>query len=134
MPYVVAAGRLAQQAMKRVVAAQLVVAVGQYQDRGQAGNSPDEETQRVKRRLVCPVNVLDDHNGRMIGPGQFGPQGGEHPVAVAAIQQGAAELCSDAAHKIAERAKGPRGRQIVAVAHEHPGLGGKMGAHRLDQV
>ena len=134
MPDTVAAGRLAQQAMERVLAVQLVVAVGEDQDGRQVGDPPDEETQRVERRVVSPVNVLNNQNGRMLGPGQFGAQGGEYAVAVAAVGHGAAELGSYAAHKVAEWAKGPRGRQIIAVADEHPALGGQMGAQCLDQA
>ena len=134
VPYMVAAGCLAQQAMKRVVAVQLVVAVGQDQDGRQVGDPPDEVAQRVERRVVSPVNILDHQHGRMFGPGQFRAQGGEHAVPFAAVRDGAAELGSDAANQVAERAKGPRGRQIIAVADEHPALGGQVRAQRLDQA
>ena len=70
----------------------------------------------------------------MLGPAQLRAQGGEHPVAIAAIHHGAAELCSYAAYKVAERAKGPRGRQIIAIADQHPALCGQMGAQRLNQA
>ena len=134
VPYAVAAGRLAEQAMKRVLPVQFVVAVGKYQDGRQVSDPPDEVTQRVKRRVVGPVNVLDNQDGRMRGPAQLRAQGGEHLVAIAAVGDGAAELGSHAAHEVAERAKGPRGRQIIAIAHEHPALGGQLGAYRLDQA
>ena len=134
MPYVVAAGCLAQQAVKRVLAGQLVVAVGQDQDGRQVGDPPDEVTQRVECRVVGPVNVLNNQNCRMLGPGQFRTQGGEHAVAVTAVRHRVAELGSYAAHQVAERAKGPRGRQIVAVADQHPALGGQVRAQGLDQA
>jgi hypothetical protein len=101
---VVAAGRLAEQAMKRMLPVQLVVAVGEYQDGGQVSDPPDEVTQRVERRVVCPVNVFDNQDSRMLGPAQFRAQGGEDPVAIAAVHHGAAELCSYAAHEVPERA------------------------------
>ena len=134
MPHVVAAGRLAQQAMKRVLAVQFVVAVGEDEHGWQVGNPPDEITQRVQRRIVSPVNVLNNQNGQVPGPGQFRAQGGEHTVAFAAVRQGAAQLGSHAAHEVAERPKSPRGRQIIAVADEHPALGGQLGAQRVDQA
>jgi hypothetical protein len=40
------------------------------------------------------VNILDDQHGRMLGPAQFGTQGGEHAVTFAAVRYGAAELGS----------------------------------------
>src|SRR5215471_14650735 len=134
MPYMVAAGCLAQQAVKRVLAVQLVVAVGQDQDGRQVGDPPDEVTQRVKRRVVGPVNVLNNQNCRMLSPVQFRAQGGEHPVAVTAVCHRVAELGSYAAHQVAERAQGPRSRQIVAVADKHPALGGQVRAQSLDQA
>lgn len=130
----VAAGRLAEQAVKRVLPVQLVVAVGEYQDGRQVSDPPDEVTQRVKRRVVGPVNVFDNQNSRMLRPAQLRAQGGEHPVAIAAIHHGAAELCSYAAHKVAERTKGPRSRQVIAIAHKQPALCGQMGAQRLNQA
>src|SRR5215470_4105805 len=134
MPYMVAAGCLAQQAMQRMLAVQLVVAVGEDQDGRHVGDPPDEVTQRVKRRIVSPVNVLDNQHGRMLSPVQLRAQGGEYPVAVTAIRHSAAELGSDAADKVAERAQGPRSRQIIAVADEHPALGGQVRAQSLDQA
>src|SRR5215469_11894067 len=65
VPYAVAAGRLAEQAMKRVLTVQFVVAVGKYQDGRQVGDPPDQVTQSVKRRVVGPVHVLDDQDGRV---------------------------------------------------------------------
>ena len=100
----VAAGCLAQQAMQRVLAVQLVVAVGEDEHGGQVRDPADEVTQRVEGRVVRPVNVLDDQHGRMFRPGQFGAQGGEHAVTVAAVGHGAAELGSHAACQVTERA------------------------------
>src|SRR5438045_5292373 len=65
VPYMVAAGCLAQQAVKRVLAVQLVVAVGEDEDGWQVGDPPDEVAQRVERRVVSTVNILDDQPGRM---------------------------------------------------------------------
>jgi len=70
----------------------------------------------------------------MLGPGQFGAQGSEHAVAFAAVRYGAAELGSDAADQITERAKGPWCGQIIAVANQHPAFGGQVRAQRLDQA
>jgi len=134
VPYLVAARCLAEQAVQRVLAVQFVVAVGEDQHGRDVGDPPGEVAQRVQRRVVGPVDVLDDQDGRVLGPGQFRAQGGEHPVAVAAVGHGAAELGSDAAHQITERAEGPRGREVVAVADQHPALGGQVRAHRLDQA
>src|SRR5689334_18552432 len=103
MPYMVAAGCLAQQAMKRVLAGQLVITVGKYQDGRQVGDPPDEVTQRVERRIVSPVNILNNQNGWMLGPGQFRAQGGEHAVAVTAVRHRVAELGSHTAHQVAKR-------------------------------
>lgn len=130
----VAAGRLAKQAAKRVLPVQLVIAVGKDQDGGQVGNPPDEETQGIKRRLVGPMNVFDDQNRRVFGPAQLRVQGGQHPVTIAAVHHGSAELCSHPTHQVAERAEGPRGGQVIAVADQHPAGPGEAGAQRLDQA
>jgi len=133
-PHVVAARRVAEQAIQRVRTAQLVVAVGEHEDGGQLGDPPDEVAQRVERRVVGPVHVLDDQHGRVLGPGQLAAQRGQHPVPVAAVLHGPAELGAHAAHQIAERSQRPRGGEIIAVADEHPALRGQMRAQRLDQA
>ncbi len=130
----VAAGGVAEQAPERVLPVQFVVAVGEDQDGGQVGDPPDEETQGVERRIVGPVNVFDDENRRMFGPAQLRVQGGQHPVAVAAVPYGLAELGSHAARQIAERTEGPWGGQVIAVADQHPAGRGQAGPQRLDQA
>ena len=91
-PHLVAAGGLAEQAVQRVITAELIIAVGQHQDRGQPGNPPGQVPQRIQRRFVGPVNVLDDQDRRMLGPVQLGAQRREYPVPVAAVQHRPAEL------------------------------------------
>jgi hypothetical protein len=96
--------------MKRVFPVQFVITVGEDQDGRQAGHPPDEVTERIKRGVVCPVDVLDHENRRMFGPAQLRPQGGMHPVAIAAVHHGPAELGLYAAHQVAD---GPRVRGVA---------------------
>jgi hypothetical protein len=70
----------------------------------------------------------------MLGPVQLGAQRAEHPVPVPAVGDGAAELGPYAAHQVAERAEGARRREVVAIADEHPALGGQVRTDRLDQA
>ncbi len=104
MLYVVASGCLTKQAMKRVLTVQLVIAIGKYEDGRHVGNPPDEVAQRIESCVVRPVNVLNHQNGRMRWPGQFGSQGSEHAVTVAAVRHRAAELGSHAPHQVTEGA------------------------------
>ena len=134
MPHMAAPRRLAQEAVKRVPALRFIVTVGEDQDGGQVGDPPDQVPQRIKRRIVSPVNVLDGQHSRMLGPVKLRTQRGEHPVAIAAVRDSPAELCSHAAHEVAERPEGPRGREVIAIAHEHPALGGQMGAQGVNQA
>ena len=133
-PHPVAAGRLAEQAVQRVLAAQLVVAVGEDEHRGQPGDPPGEVAQRVQGGVVGPVHVLDDQDPRVVRPVQFGAQRGQQPVPVAAVGHRLAEFRPDAADQVPERAQRPRGGQVVAVANQHPALGGQLRPHGVDQA
>lgn len=53
-------GHLAEQMPQGVFTAQLVVAVGQDDQGGQAFHPPDQEAQGVQGGLVGPVDILDD--------------------------------------------------------------------------
>ena len=130
-PGPVAPGGLAEQAVQRMLAVQLIVTVGENEHRRQLSDPPDQEAQRVQRGIVGPVHVLDDQHRGMIRPVQLRAQRAEQPVTVAAVRHGPAEFRPHHAHEIAERAQRPRRGQIIAVAHEHPALGGKLPTHRV---
>ena len=126
--------RLAEQLLQRVLAGQLVVAVGQHQQGRQAGDPAGQVAQHVQGGLVGPVHVLHHQDGRVPGPVQFGPQRGRHRVPLAALPQRPGQLGADLPDQVAERPQGPRGAQVVAVADEQAPVRRQQPAQRPDQA
>jgi hypothetical protein len=97
------------------------------------GDPPDQVLQDVQRGVVGPLQVLHRQQRRLPGPLQLRAQRGQDVVAVRAGAQRRRQLGADAADEIAERAEDPRGRQVVAVPDEHPGIPRHLGARRFHQ-
>ena len=74
-----APGERAEQALQRVRRAELVVAEGQDEHRGQRLDPPRHVAEHVERRVVGPVDVLDDEHGRRRGR-ELGQDRGEDAV------------------------------------------------------
>ena len=116
-----------------MVLGQLDVPIGQHQHGRQAGDPPHQEPQHVQGRLVGPVDVLDDEDGRLLRPVELGPQGVAHPTPVAGLERGR-QRAADAARQVPERPQHSRRGQIVAVADEQARLGRQHGPHGVDQA
>jgi hypothetical protein len=112
----------AEDTAKRVVRADLVVAVGHDEQRRQPLHPPGQEHQPVQGRLVGPVRVLDHHHlqsarvrGQLVEERReellLGRPAGEP------LGQHATRLPAD----VVQRAEGARRDQPVAATPQHPG-------------
>ena len=63
-PCDVAGGQIAQDETQGVVPAQFIVALGQDEQRWRAVDAACEVLDEIQRRLVGPVDVFDDQDGR----------------------------------------------------------------------
>jgi hypothetical protein len=126
--------RLPEELLERVVAGQLVVAVGQHQHSRQLGDPAGQVAQHVQGGLVGPVHVLHHQDGRVPGPVQLGPQRSQHRVPLATLGQHPGQPGADLADQVTERPKSPRRAQIVAVADQQTPLGRQQPPDRPDQA
>ena len=125
-------GERAQHPAQRVVVAQLVVAVGQQQHAGQRRDAPGEVAEHVQGGVVGPVHVLDDHHRRPAG--QLLVDGAEHRVPPGARLHRPGQGSAGAAGHVPERPERPRRDQVVAGAHEHPGVCRRLPRERPDEA
>jgi hypothetical protein len=109
----------AQQPVRRVVAADLVVPVGDHHHRGRAPDAPAHVPQHVEGGVVGPVDVLDHQDRRASGVGELGEHRGEH-VVPGTLGQELFQPRGVAGERVAQRAERPRGDQVVAPADEDP--------------
>src|SRR6266545_1815831 len=116
-----------------MVPGQLHVPVRDHQHGRQAGDPPYEEPQHVEGRLVGPVDVLHDEDGRVLRPVQLGPEGVAHPTPVAGLER-VGERASDTADQVSQRPQHPWRGEIIAVAHEQAGPGRQYRAEGVHQA
>ena len=87
------------------VSGDLVLAIGQHQQRARAGDAPAEELHQVERRLVGPVDVLDQHEVRRLAPPHHVEHGGEQPGARRAGLERGQQIGAGLAGDVVERAR-----------------------------
>jgi hypothetical protein len=112
----------------------LVIPVGQQQDRRQPRHPADQVTEHIQGGLVGPVHVLHGQHRGVPRPAQLRTQRLQQPVAVPAVLQGPGQAGADAADEVTERAEGTAGGEVVAVPDQEPALGGQDPPGRLDQA
>jgi hypothetical protein len=108
----------AEDALQGVLSADIVGPVGEQDQRRQVVDPATDVTQQVERGAVGPVHVLDDQHRRARRVGQLLEDGGEHLAGIVRGQR-RGQWPSAVPHGVAERAKRPRGQQVVAGAGEH---------------
>jgi hypothetical protein len=112
-----------------VVGADLVVPVGDEQQRPAEREPAAEERDHVERRLVGPVQVLqhDDRAGGLRRPVQRLEEQVEDlgPVTARVLPQPLAQRAAEPAGDVVQRAERARGEQRVASAPQH--LGARAG-------
>ena len=125
-------GESGQDPVQGVLAAQLVLAVGEHQHAGQVRDPPGQVAEHVKGGVVGPVDVLDQHHRRAAG--QLLVHGPEHRVPPGSRLDGRGQRRRGPAGHVPERPKGPRGDQVVAAPGEHPGPPRRLPGERPDQA
>ena len=115
-------GETADDPPERVVRAQLLLAVGDHQQRRQLRHPPGQRLQHVQGRLVGPVRVLDHDDRGPLGEAHLGQQRVEQrvPLARSDAERDAGQLPDH----VPERAERPGGDQVLAGAAEQPGVPG----------
>ena len=125
-------GEGGQDPVQGVLAAQLVLPVGEHQHAGQVRDPPGQVAEHVKGGVVGPVDVLDQHHRRAAG--QLLMHGPEHRVPPRPRLDGRGQRRRGPAGHVPERPKGPRGDQVVAGPGEHPGPPRRLPGERPDQA
>ena len=107
-----------QQLGERVIAGQLVVAVGEQQDDWQLPDPAYQKAQRVDGGLVGPVDILNDQRARwrMV---QLSEQGIHDLVALTRLQ-GFGQPGADSSGQIPKRPECSRRTERIAGANQHP--------------
>ena len=92
--------------------------IGEDEQRRQRADAPPQDGDRVERRVVCPLDILENEHGRVRRPLQLGDQQGLDLVRGGAGGKSRRELSGDRAREVSKRAERPRDRQVVAGADE----------------
>ena len=104
-----------------MVGRQLVIAVGDDQQRPGPVHPPTEERQQVQRRLIGPVGVL--HHDDLPPLVQLVEARGEQLLPRAAGRQHGGEAAARLASQVVQRPERARGEERVARSDQEPGLG-----------
>ena len=110
--------------------ADLVVAVGDDEDRGQVRDVPAGVPQHVQRRLVGPVHVLDDQHARA---GEHVEDRREHGLPVVPGER-RGQRTTGVGGRVAQRAQRARREQVVAGPDEQPGAPARVAQEGADQA
>ena len=111
----------ADRRVERVARGSLARAVGRHEQRGQGADAPAEHGERVERRVVGPVHVLEHQDGGSRRPLELLDQEVLDLVRRRAGGERLPEAGRDAAREVAERAQRTRDRQVVAGAEQDAG-------------
>ena len=122
--------QLAERDAQRVVALELVVAVGDRDERRHRRDPACEQAEQVERRLVGPVQVLE-HDDRWRAPPQLVEQRGQHVARPGAALDEVGQLAACLGGDVEQRPERPRRVQRLARAREH--ADGKVGAERVEE-
>ena len=128
-----APGQGAQQALQRVRRAELVVAEGQDEHRGDRLDPPRHVAEHVERRVVGPVDVLDDERRRRRGR-ELGQDRGVDAVHRPAVGERRRQRSTGLQRGVAQRAERPRRHQVVARRQQHPRPSGRLAREGADHA
>ena len=106
-----------------MVGRQLVVPVGDQQQRPGPLHPPPQEDEQVEGGLVGPVGVLDHHHLGALAPVELVQEGVEQLLAGAARGQQGGQPAARLPAQVVQRPEGPGGEQRVAGPDQEPGLG-----------
>ena len=108
-------GRVQRMARRRLAASE-----GQHEQRRQRADPPPEHGDRVERRVVRPVHVLEHEHRRPRRELELRDQQRLDVVRRGAGRERLLERRRDAPDEVADRAQRPRDREVVAGAEQHP--------------
>ena len=97
-----------------MAAVQLVVAVGQDDQRRRAANPPAQIFEQIERRRIGPVHVLEDEHGRLLGALQLMQESGEDREPVSCRSHQLQQLAIRLKRDIVER---PSGCGVNSASH-----------------
>src|SRR5690606_16084530 len=124
----------AEDEPERVLRPQLVIAVGDDEQRAGLVDAAAEEFYQVERRLVGPVRILDDEQpGGLLLPEQAQNGVEEGRVAGAGFEEREQLPVLQREGDVVERAERARGEERLAGPPEHPPLGPKWRGEALDE-
>ena len=109
---------LAEHGAQGVLAVHAVMAVARDDDRGDRLDAPHQQPQRIERRLVGPVDVLEYEHAWPARP-QLPAQGRRNLVGHDAAGDDFLELAARVLGDREQRPQGTRGEQRVATAPQH---------------
>ena len=107
-----------QHALQRVVATDLVIALGQHNHCRQLRDAPSYIPQHIKRGVVGPMHILDHQNGRPHRVGQLAKYRGEHRVPVPR-GQGSHQRPAGMARDVLQWPQRARRHQVVTRPDQH---------------
>ena len=109
-----------------------VVAVAGQDERGHRLDLACQQSQHVERRLVGPVQVLDDEHGRARA-GELADERRGHLVRPSLARHELLELAAGDLGEVEERAERARGEQALAGSAQDPRRRGQALAERLQE-
>jgi hypothetical protein len=74
------AGEFAECQADRMICGKLVIAISSYEDRSRSLNTPADESQKVERRRISPMEVFEHNNPHMLGSCEFLEEEAKEPV------------------------------------------------------
>ena len=128
------AGReIAEHRPQGVASVQLIVAVGQDDQRRRAADPPAEIFEQIERRRVCPMHVLEYEHGRLLAALQLVQQSAEdrEPVGCGLHQLQQRAFCLK--RDVVERTQRLRREQRIAPTEQRARLGAMRGEEAFDQ-
>ncbi len=125
-------GKVSEHGAQRMLGPHLIVTVGDDQHDGEMPQAAPEELDQIERRLIGPVNILDDEDRRRGTPRQVVDCCIEDDVAVGRRLKGGAECLPRLPRHVVERRQGMGREERLAASPEHA-RGRALAVHELLQ-
>ena len=123
-------GQVAEHGPQRVRGTDLVVAVGEHDHDRVIADAPRQEPHEIQRRLVGPVDVLEDDDHRASGGAQRVEGGLEQLAARCVLVEEVGDRSPDGGGDVRQRTEGSRGGEGVAPPPHDVRLGVQFGELR----
>jgi hypothetical protein len=117
-----------------VIRSDLVVAVGDEEQRGQAPDPTTDELEQIQRRIVRPVGVLDHHCARHRWESELGKERREKIFPTGSFPQRGSERTIRLLRNVVKGTKWPRRGERVAQTPERERIPGTGRGEMLDKA